>query len=103
MQSMRNQSVVVLWHYTIIVVAPELKTDFSYMKTLILDLFSLMVFNAIDSPDIVSFSKQPKYVTLEYCCMSIPLYIILNFPVFFNFCFEPKSILFCLVFTKMNI
>ena len=39
MQNMRNQSVAVLWHYTIIVVTPELKTDFSYIKTLIFDLF----------------------------------------------------------------
>ena len=53
-----------------------------------------MVFNAIDSPDIVSSSKQPKYVTLEYCFISIPLYIILSFPAFFNLSFEPKSIHF---------
>ena len=33
MQNMRNQNVVVLWHYTIIIVTPELKTDFSYRKT----------------------------------------------------------------------
>ena len=39
MQNIRNQSVVVLWHYTIIVVNPELKTDFFYIKTLIFDLF----------------------------------------------------------------
>ena len=38
MQNMRNQSVVVLWHYTIMVVTPDLKTDFSYIKTLIFDL-----------------------------------------------------------------
>ena len=36
MQNMHNQSVVVLWHYTIIV-TPELKTDFFYIKTLIFD------------------------------------------------------------------
>ena len=39
MQNIRNQSVVVSWHYTIIVVNPELKTDFFYIKTLIFDLF----------------------------------------------------------------
>ena len=39
MQNMRNQSVVVLWYYTIIVATPESKTDFSYIKTLIFDLF----------------------------------------------------------------
>ena len=92
-QNICNQSVAVLWHYTIIIVTPELKTDFSYIKTLIFDLF-LMVFNAIDSPDIVSSSKQPKYVTLEYCFISVPLYIILSFPVFSNLSFEPKSMHF---------
>ena len=53
-----------------------------------------MVFNAIDSPDIVSSSKQPKYVTLEYCFISIPLYIILNLPAFVKLNFEPKSMSF---------
>ena len=57
---MCNQTVVVLWHNTI-VVTPELKTHFSYIKFLIFDLFFLMVFNAIDSPDTVSSIKQPKY------------------------------------------
>ena len=56
----------------------------------------LMVFNAIDSPDIVSSSKQPKYDTLEYCFISISLYIILSFPAFFNLCFEPKNMDFVL-------
>ena len=37
-QIMRNQSVVLLLHYKITVVAPELKTYSSYVKTLILDL-----------------------------------------------------------------
>ena len=50
-----------------------------------------MVFNATDSPDIDSSSKQPKYVTLEYYFISILLNITLSFPAFFNFCFEPKS------------
>ena len=81
---------VVLWHCTRIIVTPELKTDFSYIKTLICDL----VFNAIDFPDIVSSSKQPRYVTLEYCFISIPLDIILSFPAFFNLSFEPKSMHF---------
>ena len=53
-----------------------------------------MVFNAIDSPDIVSSSKQPKYV--EYCFISIPLCIIWNFPAFFNLSFEPRSMHFVL-------
>ena len=83
---------VVLWHYTRIIVTPELKTDFSYIKTLICDL----VFNAIDFPDIVSSSKQPRYVTLEYCFISILLYIILSFPVFFNLSFKLKSMRFVL-------
>ena len=39
LQNRRNQSVIVLWYYTIIAVTPELKTDFSYIKTLIFDLF----------------------------------------------------------------
>ena len=94
MQNMRNQSVAVLWHYTIIIVTPELKTDFSYTKTLISDLFFKWFFNAIDSPNIVLSSKQPKYVTLKYCFISIPLSIILSFPGFFNLTFEPKSIHF---------
>ena len=55
-----------------------------------------MVFNAIDSPDVVSSSKQPKYVTLEYCFISIPLRIILSFPAFFNLSFEPRSMHFVL-------
>ena len=50
-----------------------------------------MAFNAIDSPDIPSCSKQPKYVTLEYCFISIPLYIILGFPTSFNFCLEKRK------------
>ena len=53
-----------------------------------------MVFNAIDSPDIISCSKQPKYVTLEYYFILIPLCIISSFPVFLNFCFERKSMHF---------
>ena len=57
----------------------------------------LMVFNAIDSPDTVSSSKQPKYVILDYCFISIPLCIILSFPVLFNFiCVKPKSMHFVL-------
>ena len=100
MQSIPNQIVVVLWHYTIIVVTPELKTDFSYIKTLIFDLSFLKVFNAIDSPDIVSSSKQPKYVTLEYCFILIPLYIILSFLAFFNLSFDPKSMHFVLSSTR---
>ena len=87
------KNVTVLWHYTIIVVTQELKTNFSYIKTLIFGVF-LMVFNAIDSPDIVSSIKQPRYVTLEYCFILIPLYIILSSPVFFNLSFEPESIHF---------
>ena len=59
-----------------------------------------MVFNAIDSPDIVSSSKHPRYVTSEYCFISIPLYIILGFPAFFNLSFESESMHF--VFSKMN-
>ena len=51
-----------------------------------------MVFNVIDSPNIVAFSKQPKYFTLDYYFISILLYIILGFSAFFNFCFELKSI-----------
>ena len=40
MQNMSNQIVVILWHYTIMVIALELKTDSSsYTKTLIFDLF----------------------------------------------------------------
>ena len=39
MQNMCNQSVAVLWHYTIIVITLELKIDFSYIKILIFDLF----------------------------------------------------------------
>ena len=84
---MRNQSVAVLRHYTIIVVTQDLKIDFSYIKILI----SVCLFNVIDSPDIVLSSKQPKYVTLEYCLISIPFYIILSFPAFFNLTCKPKS------------
>ena len=59
-----------------------------------------MVFNAIDSPDIVSSSKQSEYVTLEYCFISIPLYIILSFPAFFKLSFELKSMHFLLSSTR---
>ena len=62
-----------------------------------------MVFNVIDSPDIVSSSKQPKYVTLEYCFISIPLYIILSFPTFSNLSFEPKSMHFVLSSSKLDV
>ena len=44
-----------------------------------------MVFDAIDSPGIVSSSKQPKYVTLEYYFTSVPLYIILRFLALFMY------------------
>ena len=58
---------------------------------------NLMVFNAIESPDIVLSSKQPKCVTLEYCFSSVSLYIILSFTAFFNFASNLKiSILSCL-------
>ena len=30
---------------------------------------------------------QPNHVTLEYCSISVPLYIILSLPVFFNLSF----------------
>ena len=61
-----------------------------------------MVFINVDSQDIVSSIKQPKYVTLEYRFLSVPLYIVLSFPVLtFNFSIEPESI-HCLVFTKIN-
>ena len=95
MMNMHNQNVVALWHYTIIAVALELKTNSSYIKTLILDLF-LVVFNVGDSPDIASSSKQPKYVTLDYCFISVPLHIILSFPAFIDFCFEANSMYFVL-------
>ena len=39
MQIMRNQSVIVLWHYIIIVVTPELKTNLSYIKAFFFYLF----------------------------------------------------------------
>ena len=68
---------------------------FLYIKTLILDLF-LVVFNVVDSTDIVSSSKQTKYVTLDYCFISIPLYIILSLTAFFDHCFEAKSVHFVL-------
>ena len=68
---MHNQSVVVLWHYTITVKAAELKTYPFYIKTSILDL--LFVFNAIDSPDIISSNKQPK------CYFDAGLHKLLSF------------------------
>ena len=71
MQNMHNQSVVVLWHYTITVKAAELKTYPFYIKTSILDLF--FVFNAIDSPDIISSNKQPK------CYFDAGLHKLLSF------------------------
>ena len=55
-----------------------------------------MVFNAIDFPDIVLSSKQLKHVTLEYCFISISLFIKLSFPAPFNLCFKPKSMYFAL-------
>ena len=75
---MRSQSVVVLWHYTIIIVTPGLKTDFSYTKTLIFDYF-FIGFNAIDSPDIAFSSKQPNpNVTFEFALFQFhyTLYIV---------------------------
>ena len=51
-----------------------------------------MVFNAIDSPDIVPSSSQPKYVVLEYCFISILLYVILSFPAYFNPWGTPQEI-----------
>ena len=94
-QNMRNQSVVVLWHYTIIIVTPEFKTDFSQKKKFL--FVFLMVFNVIDSSDIVLSSKQRKYITLEYRFILIPLYILLSFPAFFNLSFEPKSMHFVFI------
>ena len=52
----------------------------------------LIVFNAIDSPDIVPFTKQPRHVTLEYCFISISLYTLISFPDFIPFCVKLKSI-----------
>ena len=40
-----------------------------------------MVFNAIDYPDIVSSSKQPKNITLEYALFQFH-YALLSFPAF---------------------
>ena len=57
----------------------------------------LIVSNVIDSPEIVSSSKQSKYVTLEDCFISIPWYIILSFPAFLTFASNRKvCILSCL-------
>ena len=44
MQNMRNQSVVVLEHYIIIVVALQLKTVSSDIKTLIFDVLNYFLF-----------------------------------------------------------
>ena len=56
MQTMCNQNLVVLWHYAINVVPPEVKTDFSYIKTL---------------TDILSCLHQGEY--LIYCLKTIHL------------------------------
>ena len=56
MQTTCNQNLVVLWHYAINVVTPELKTDFSYIKTL---------------TDILSCLHQGEY--LIYCLKTIHL------------------------------
>ena len=59
-----------------------------------------MAFNAADSPGIVSCRKQPKYVTLDYYFISIPLYIISSFPAFSNFYFKSKSMHFVLTSSR---
>ena len=62
-----------------------------------------MVFNVIDSPGIVSSSKQPKYVTLEYYFTSVPLYIILRFLALFMY--SPafsQNVKFCLKQPEMK-
>ena len=53
---MRHQNVVVLWHYLIIVVAPELKTNSSNIKTSNIDYF-LIALNVLDSSDIILSGK----------------------------------------------
>ena len=74
----------------------RVKNLFFLNKKLNFRFIFLKVFNAIDSPGIVSSSKQQKYATLEYCFISIPLYIILSTPSFFNFCCKTKSMHFVL-------
>ena len=39
-----------------------------------------MNFNAIDSPDTVSSSTHPRYVTSECCILLMPLYLCLCSP-----------------------
>ena len=74
----------------------RVKNLFFLNKKLNFRFIFLKVFNGTDSPGIVSSSKQRKYVTLEYCFISIPLYIILSTPSFFNFCCKRKSMHFFL-------
>ena len=68
MQNMRNQSVVALWHYTIIVLTPKLKTNFSYIKTLIFDLF----FKWFLMPLILQTLSRP--VSNQICYFGVLLY-----------------------------
>ena len=72
------------------------KNQFFLYKNFNFWFICLMVFHAIDSPDIVSLSKQPKYVALDYWFISVSLYFMLRFPAFFNWSFEPKGMHFVL-------
>ena len=60
MQNMHNQSVFVLWHYTIIIQALELKTFSFYVIILMLDLFFKWVSNATDSQDVSLSVSYPN-------------------------------------------
>ena len=67
MQNMRNQRVVAVWHYTIIVVAPELKTNFSYIKTLIFEAQELLTLQTHDGLMVLGFYYL--YLPLQELCL----------------------------------
>ena len=57
-------------------------------------IYFLIVFNAVDSLDNVLSSKQPKYLTLDYSIISIPLYIKLSFQLFLIY---PSNLKVCIL------
>ena len=96
---MYNQYYNVLMHYKAGVSMLVPKNVFTLKKFwFVVILFMLC---AIASPDIFSSNKHSKYLTLECCLICISPYFKLKFLMFFLLNLEAKSILFCLILTKV--
>ena len=79
------------------------KNLFLLYRNLNLEFILLITFRAIDSPDIVSFNIQPKYVTFECCFICIFFYLIFSFgTLFIYFTFRSEKDRFSLIFIKAN-